>query len=76
MRLFLSALVLAFSVSALAADPATTPAPNVPQQPNQEVKEKVEDIKGTIVKPTTEQTAAVSKAAVRAKKLKKKHKKD
>ncbi len=77
MRLFLSALVLAFSVSALAADPATTtPAPTVPQQPNQEVKEKVEDIKGTIVKPTTEQTAAVSKAAVRAKKLKKKHKKD
>lgn len=76
MRLFLSALVLAFSVSALAADPATAPAPNVPQQPNQEVKEKVEDIKGTIVKPTTEQTAAVSKAAVRAKKLKKKHKKD
>lgn len=76
MKLFLSALVLAFSVSALAADPAATPAPNVPQQPNQEVKEKVEDIKGTIVKPTTEQTATVSKAAVRAKKLKKKHKKD
>lgn len=76
MKLFLSALVLAFSASALAADPAATPAPNVPQQPNQEVKEKVEDIKGTIVKPTTEQTATVSKAAVRAKKLKKKHKKD
>ena len=76
MKLFLSALVLAFSVSALAADPVITQAPNVPQQPNQEVKEKVEDIKGTIVKPTTEQTATVSKAAVRAKKLKKKNKKD
>lgn len=76
MRLFLSALVLVFSVSALAADPATTASTPVPQQPNEEVKEKVEDIKGTIVKPTTEQTATVSKAAVRAKKLKKKHKKD
>ena len=77
MRLLLSANDLAFSLSDLSADPATTtPAPTVPQQPNQEVKEKVEDIKGTIVKPTTEQTAAVSKAAVRAKKLKKKHKKD
>lgn len=77
MKLFLSALVLAFSVSALAADPATpAKTAQVPQHPNEEVKEKVEDIKGTIVKPTTEQTAAVSKAAVRAKKLKKKHKKD
>lgn len=73
MKLFLSTLVLAFSVSALAVDP-TVPAATTPQQPNQEVKEKVEDIKGTIVKPTTEQTAAVSKAAVRAKKLKKKDK--
>ena len=76
MKLFLSALVFAFSVSAFAADPAVTSTAPVPQQPNAEVKEKVEDIKGTIVKPTTEQTATVSKAAVRAKKLKKKHKKD
>ncbi len=73
MKLFISALVLAFSVSALAVDP---PVATAPQQPNEEVKEKVEDIKGTIVKPTTEQTAAVSKAAVRAKKLKKKDKKN
>ncbi|MES2802915.1 MAG: hypothetical protein V4654_10510 [Bdellovibrionota bacterium] len=73
MKLFLSALVLAFSVSALAVDPMA-PVATTPQQPNQEIKETVEDIKGTIVKPTTEQTAAVSKAAVRAKKLKKKNK--
>lgn len=76
MKLFLSALVLAFSVSASAVDPLTPASTTAPQQPNQEVKEKVEDIKGTIVKPTTEQTAAVSKAAVRAKKLKKKDKKN
>lgn len=75
MRLFLSALVLAFSVSTFAADPATTAqTATVPQHPNAEVKEKVEDIQGTIAKPTTEQTAAVSKAALRAKKLKKKDK--
>lgn len=74
MRIFLSVLVLAFSVSALAADPAPPLASAVPLQPNQEVKEKVEEIKGAIVKPTTEQTAAVSKAAVKAKKLKKKDK--
>jgi len=73
MKLFISALVLAFSVSALAVDP-TAPVTTTAQQPNQEIKEKVEDIKGTIVKPTTEQTAAVSKAAIRAKKLKKKNK--
>lgn len=74
MKLFISALVLAFSVSALAIDPSAPVALTVPPQPNEEVKEKVEDIKGTIVKPTTEQTAAVSKAAVRAKKLQKKNK--
>lgn len=71
MKLFLLVLVLAFSASALAVDSQVATAP---QQPNQEVKEKVEDITGTIVKPTTEQTAAVSKAAIRAKKLKKKAK--
>lgn len=71
MKLFISALILSFSALALAIDP---PVSTIPQQPNQEVKEQVEDIKGTIVKPTTEQTAAVSKAAVRAKKLKKKEK--
>lgn len=76
MKLLITLSALLLSATVMAAEPATTPAPNVPQQPNQEVKEKVEDIKGTIVKPTTEQTAAVSKAAVRAKKLKKKHKKD
>ena len=74
MRLVLSALVLVFSVSALAVDPMAAASTIAPQQPHQEIKEKVEDIKGTIVKPTTEQTAAVSKAAVRAKKLKKKDK--
>lgn len=75
MKLSLSILTLVFSASALAADPMASAA-SVPQQPNQEIKETVEDIKGTIVKPTTEQTQTVSKAAVRAKKLKKKHKKD
>lgn len=72
MKLILSALVLVLSIAAFAVDPTTPMASTAPQQPNQELKEKVEDIKGTIVKPTTEQTAAVSKAAVRAKKLKKK----
>ena len=76
MKLLITLSALLLSTAVMAADPATTPAPNVPQQPNQDIKEKVEDIKGTIVKPTTEQTAAVSKAALRAKKLKKKHKKD
>ena len=73
MKLILSAFVLAASLSAFASGPAVAQGTaNVPQQPNHEVKEKVEDIKGSIAKPTTEQTAAVSKAAVRAKKLKKK----
>lgn len=69
MLITLSALLL--STVVMATEPATTLS-QVPTQPNQEVKEKVEDIKGTIVKPTTEQTQAVSKAAVRAKKTKKK----
>lgn len=72
MRLVLSALILVFTNAAFAVDPTAPATTTAPQQPNQEIKEKVEDIKGTIVKPTTEQTAAVSKAAVRAKKLKKK----
>lgn len=75
MKLILSTLVLAVSLSAYATGPAVAQsAAPVPPQPNQEVKEKVEDIKGSIAKPTTEQTAAVSKAALRAKKLKKKEK--
>ena len=69
MLITLSALLL--STVVMATEPATTLS-QVPTQPNQEVKEKVEDIKGTIVKPTTEQTQAVSNAAVRAKKTKKK----
>lgn len=66
MKLFI--VLLAFSLQAL----ATEPIAQAPTEPNQEVKEKIEDIQGSIAKPTTEQTAAVSKAAVRAKKLKKK----
>lgn len=69
MKFFLSSLILAFSISSLAADPTTQP-------PNRQKNKIVEDIQGSIVKPTAEQTAAVSKAAVRAKKLKKKSKKN
>lgn len=72
MKLILSVLILVFSTSAFASDPMAAASTTAPQQPNQKVKEQVEDIKGTLIKPTTEQTATVSKAAVRAKKLKKK----
>lgn len=67
MKLFLSVLVLAFSMQAMAADPT---APTI------STKDTASDVEPTYVKPTTEQTATVSKAAVRAKKLKKKEKKD
>jgi len=77
MKLLITLSALLISASVMATDMATEPG-NLPSQaptePHQDIKEKVEDIKGTIVKPTTEQTQAVSKAAVRAKKLKKKEK--
>ena len=72
MKLILSVLVLVFSASTFATDLMAQASTTAPHQLNQKVKEQVEDIKGTLVKPTTEQTATVSKAAVRAKKLKKK----
>ena len=71
MKLLITLSALLVSTVVLATEPAHVPS-QAQTEPNQEVKEKVEDIKGTIVKPTTEQTQAVSKAAVRAKKTKKK----
>ncbi|AZZ35836.1 hypothetical protein CIK05_03145 [Bdellovibrio sp. qaytius] len=73
MKLLITLSALLLSTTVMATEPANLPS-QAQSEPNQEVKEKVEDIKGTIVKPTTEQTQAVSKAAVRAKKPKKKTK--
>lgn len=73
MKIVMPIFILFFSLLSIANEPSTI-ATGIPTEPNEVVKEKVEDIKGTIVKPTTEQTAAVSKAVTRAKKLKKKKK--
>jgi hypothetical protein len=72
MKIFIA--ILAFSFQAFATDPVDASTESAIAHPNAEQKEAVEKIKetGTIVKPTTEQTAAVSEAAVRAKKSKKK----
>lgn len=60
MKSLLTLSALLFSISAMATEP------------NEGAKEQAEDVQATYTKPTTEQTATVSRAVIRAKKLKKK----